>query len=256
MAPRSLWNGTIAIGLLTVPVKLHTATESKTVHFHEVHERDGARIEHRRFCAKEGKEVDYADVVKGYEISPDTYVVLDDDEVKAAAGDRTHVIDVEETVLADEIDPVFYDQTYRLGAGEDGGPAYRVLYDALAQTGRVALGRFSFHDRERLAAIRAAEKGLLVLHVMRFADALVPPSQIDVKAPSKKPTKREIEMARKLVETLHEPFKPAKLKDEYREAVLAMIERKAKGEEIERAPQREREEPDDLMAALEASLKR
>jgi DNA end-binding protein Ku len=130
-APRSLWNGTIAVGLLTVPVKLHTATESKTVHFHEVHEQDGARIEHRRFCSQEGKEVDYDDVVKGYEISKGSYVVLDDDEVKAAAGDRTHVIDVEETVLAAEIDPVFYDQTYRLGAGEDGGPAYRVLHAAL-----------------------------------------------------------------------------------------------------------------------------
>jgi DNA end-binding protein Ku len=255
MAPRSLWNGTIAVGLLTVPVKLHTATESKTVHFHEVHERDGARIEHRRYCTKEDAEVDYDDVVKGYEISQGTYVVLDDDEVKAAAGDRTHVIDVEETVLADEIDPVFYDQTYRLGAGEDGGPAYRVLHDALEQTGRVALGRFTFHDRERLAAIGAAEKGVLVLHVMRFADTLVPASQIEVKAPSKKPTKREIDMARKLVETLHEPFKPARFKDEYRAAVLKMIKRKAKGEEIERPSKPQREDTDDLMAALQASLK-
>jgi DNA end-binding protein Ku len=255
-SPRSLWNGTIAVGLLTVPVKLHTATESKTVHFHEVHEKDGARIEHRRFCTKEGKEVDYGEVVKGYEISKGTYVVLDDDEVKAAAGDRTHVIDVEETVEAGAIDPVFYDQTYRLGAGEDGGPAYRVLHDALEQTGRVALGRFTFHDRERLAAIRAAEKGLLLLHTMRFADTLVPPSSIDVKPPSKKPTKREVEMARKLVETLHEPFDPRKYKDEYRAAVLKMIKAKAAGKEIKPPDTPEPEPSDDLMAALEASLNR
>jgi DNA end-binding protein Ku len=254
--PRSLWNGTIAVGLLTVPVKLHTATESKTVHFHEVHEQDGARIEHRRFCSEEEKEVDYDEVVKGYEISKDTFVVLDDDEVKAAAGDRTHVIDVQETVEADAIDPVFYDHTYHLGAGEDGGPAYRVLHDALAQTGRVALGRFTFHDRERLAAIRAAEKGLLVLHVMRFADTLVPPSQIEVKEPAKPPTKREVEMARKLVDTLHEPFKASRYRDEYREAVLEMIERKAEGEEITPPEPPQREDSDDLMAALEASLKR
>jgi DNA end-binding protein Ku len=255
-APRSLWNGTIAVGLLTVPVKLHTATESKTVHFHEVHGKDGARIEHRRFCSKEEKEVDYDDVVKGYELAQGTFVVLTDDEVKAAAGDRTHVIDVDETVPAGAIDPVFYDHTYRLGAGEDGGAAYRVLHDALAQTDRVALGRFTFHDRERLAAIRAGEHGLLVLHVMRFADALVPPSEIEVKEPSKPPTKREVDMARKLVDTLHEPFKPSAYHDEYREAVLEMIEAKAKGEEIQRPAEPEREDSDDLMAALEASLKR
>jgi DNA end-binding protein Ku len=224
MAPRSLWNGTIAIGLLTVPVRLHTATESKTIHFHEVHEQDGARIEHRRFCSEEDQEVDYDDVVKGYEISKGTYVVLDDDEVKAAAGDRTHLIDVEETVLADAIDPVFYDQTYRLGAGEDGGPAYRVLHAALEQTGRVALGRFTFHDRERLAAIRAAEQGVLVLHVMRFADTLVPTSQIDVKAPSKKPAKREVDAARTFLAELHEPFTAAKYHDEYRDALLRRLE--------------------------------
>src|SRR4051812_22428551 len=113
---RSIWNGTIAFGLMTVPVKLHTATESKTVHFTEVHLDDGAKIEHRRFCAKEDKEVEYKDVVKGYEVASGKYVVLDKDEIAAAAGGRAHVIEVEHFVDAGDIDPVFFDRTYYLGA--------------------------------------------------------------------------------------------------------------------------------------------
>src|SRR5215211_2224939 len=121
--PRSIWNGTIAFGLMTVPVKLHTATESKTVHFREVHLDDGAKIEHRRFCSKEDKEVPYKQVVKGYEVSEDEYVVLEKDEITAAAGDGAHRIDVEHFVDAGDIDPVFFDKTYWLGAGDELVPA-------------------------------------------------------------------------------------------------------------------------------------
>jgi DNA end-binding protein Ku len=254
MAPRSLWNGTIAIGLLAVPVKLHTATQSRTVHFHEVHARDGARIEHRRFCTREDREVDYDEVVKGYALSDGDTVVLDDEEVKAAAGDRTHVIDVEDVVAAAQIDPVFYERTYHLGAGEDGEQAYRLLHDALERTGRVALGRFTFHDRERLAAIRPRGR-LLALHTMRFADELVDAGDLEVAPPSKAPSKAEVRMARQLVDTLHEPFRPQRFHDEYREAVLDMLRRKAAGEEIAAPPDERPPEPDDLMAALRASLR-
>src|SRR5215213_9146677 len=108
--PRSIWNGTVSIGAVHVPVKLYSATESKTVHFHEVHLADGARIEHRRFCSKEDKEVPYKEVIKGYEVGADEYVVLDKDEIFAAAGDRAHVIEVEHFVDAGDIDPVFYEK--------------------------------------------------------------------------------------------------------------------------------------------------
>src|SRR5690242_1611659 len=111
MALRSIWNGTVAFGLMSVPVKLHTATESKTVHFREVHLDDGAKIEHRRFCSKEDKEVEYKDVVKGYEVDPGEYVVLDKDEIAVAAGDGAHRIDVEHFVEAADIDPVFFEKT-------------------------------------------------------------------------------------------------------------------------------------------------
>ena len=250
---RSIWNGTIAFGLMTVPVKLHTATESKTVRFHEVHLEDGARIEHRRFCSKEDKEVPYKEVVKGYEVGSGEYVVLDKDEISAAAGERAHVIEVEHFVDAADIDPVFYEKTYYLGAGKDGAGPYRLLHDALEQTGRAGIGRFTFHDREYLTAVRARD-GVLVLHTLHFADEIVPPDSVDFEKPGKGPSKREVEMATKLVESLHTDFRPGAYKDQHRKAVLDLIERKAKGEEIEPPPEEEPEENEDLAAALEASL--
>src|SRR4051795_9929122 len=231
MAARSIWNGTIAFGLMTVPVKLHTATDSKTVHFREVHLDDGAKVEHRRFCSKEDKEVPYKDVVKGFEVGEDEYVVLDKEEVAAAAGDGAHRIDVEHFVDAAEIDPVFYDKTYYLGAGKDGAQPYRLLLDALEQTGRAGIGRFTFHDREYLTAVRARD-GVLVLHTLRFADELVPGDDVDVGAPSRGPGDREVKMAAQLIDTLHEKFKPENYEDEYRQAVLEVVKRKAKGEDV------------------------
>jgi DNA end-binding protein Ku len=241
------------MGLINVPVKLYTATESKTVHFREVHLEDEGKIEHRRFCSKEEKEVPYEEVVKGFETGADEYVVLSKDEVAAAAGDPAHVIDLEQFVPADAIDPVFYAKTYYAGAGDKGGDAYRLLHDALEKTGRAGLGRFTFHDREYLAAIRAQD-GLLLLHTMRFADEVVPGKQIKLER-AKAPEKREVEMAGKLVDSLHERWKPAKWKDEYRAAVLDMIERKAAGKQPRKPREKPPEETPDLMAALEASLK-
>jgi len=252
--PRSIWNGTVALGLLSVPVKVYSATESKTVHFHEVHLRDGARVEHRRVCTKEDREVPYAEVVKGYEVAGGEYVVLDDDEVKAAAGDRGHRIDVEHAVGAADIDPVFYDRTYYLGAGKDGDDAYRLLHDALDAGGRAAIGRWTFHDRERLAVVRPRD-GVLVLHTLRFADEIVPPGDVEVREPQKAPARREVDMAGQLVESLHEDFDPDRYEDEYRKAVLEVVQRKARGEDVAPAQEDVPEPSDDLMAALQASLK-
>jgi DNA end-binding protein Ku len=152
--------------------------ESKTVHFREVHLADEAKVEHRRFCSAEDREVPYEEVVKGFEVNEGEYVILDKDEIAAAAGDRGHVIEIERFVETGAIDPVFYEKTYFLGAGKDGGDAHRLLHDALGKTDRTGLGRFSFHNREYLAAIRPLD-GVLGLHTMRFADELVPaPSSI------------------------------------------------------------------------------
>jgi DNA end-binding protein Ku len=251
--PRSIWNGTISFGLAHVPIKLYSATESKTVSFREVHLSDGAPIEHRRLCSKEGKEVPYKEVVKGFEVGEDEYVVLDKNEVKAAAGSRGKVVEIEEFVPEDAIDPVFIEKTYYVGCRDD-GEAYRVFRDALKESGRVGIGRFTFHDREYLAAIRPLD-GVLALHTMRFHDEIVEAGDLDVAIPRKGPSKQEVKMAEQLVDSLHEKFDPTDYEDTYREAVLDLIDRKAKGKKIERVEFEEREETDDLAAALKASLK-
>ncbi len=251
---RSIWKGAISFGLVNVPVKLYSATESRTVHFHEVHLADGSRIEHRRFCSKEDKEIDFKEVVKGYEVSSGKYVVLEKDEIKAAAGDRGKIVDVEHFVCASDIDPVYYEKAYYLGPRDGSEDAYRLLHDALEKSGRAAIGRFTYHNREYLAAIRPFDDKVLALHTMRFHDEVASGDEFDMDSPSKAPAKKEIDMAARLVDSLYEEFDPTAYEDEYRAAVLELIERKASGKQIE-APEEEPEESnDDLMAALEASM--
>jgi DNA end-binding protein Ku len=252
MAPRSLWNGTITFGMVNVPVKLYTATESKSISFHEVHARDGSRIEHRRICPKDDKEVSNDDIVKGYEVSEGKYIVLEKDEIKAAAGDRGKIVELTEFVDAAEIDPVFYEKTYYVGSREDADP-YRLVFEALKKSGRAGIGRFTFHDREYLVAVRALDE-VIAMHTMRFHDEVVEADELELGTPSKKPSKREVEMATKLIDTLAEKFDASDYEDTYRESVLALIKRKSKGEEIDLDAQEEPEHGDDLMAALEASL--
>ena len=252
-ASRSIWNGTVAFGLISAPIKVYSATEDKTVHFHEVHITDEARIEHKRICSKEGKEVPYKEVVKGYEVSKNEFVVLTKEEIAAAAGERSKLIDVETFVCTADIDPAFYDKTYYLGP-RDSKEVYRLVHDALEQSGRAAIGRWVFHNREYLVAIRPYEEAL-AMHTMRFAEELVPAKALDLPAAGKKPSDREIKMAGNLVDSLYAPFEPEAYEDTHRAAVLDLVKRKSRGEEIELAHPDEGSEPDDLAAALEASLK-
>jgi DNA end-binding protein Ku len=215
---RSIWNGTITFGLTVVPIKVHSAVEDHSIHFHQVHAADGARIRQKRICAQEGREVPYKEVARGYEVRGGEYVLLTPDEINAAAGEGSHLIEIDEFVRAPEIDPVYYDHTYYLSAGDDGQDAYRLLHDALAKADRVGIGRWVFHNREYLVAVRPLETAL-ALHTMRFADELVDPDKLDLPAPSRKPAKREIDMAGALVDTLHDRFDPAKFTDAYRERV-------------------------------------
>jgi DNA end-binding protein Ku len=254
VALRSIWNGTIAFAGVFVPVKVHSATEDRTVHFHEVHVDDGARIEHKRICPKEDKEVPYKEIVKGYEVSEGKYVVLEDDELKAAAGPASRVIEVEQFVCARDIDPVMFVKSYYLGSQDKGKDAYRLLHDALAKTDRAGIGRWVFHNREYLVAVRALE-GVLGMHTMRFHDELVPAQDLDIASPSRTPSKQELEMAGRLVEMLQATFDPTKFEDAYRERLLEYIEAKSKGK-TESLPQRaDAQDPDDLLAALQASVR-
>jgi DNA end-binding protein Ku len=250
---RSIWKGAITFGLVNVPVKVYTATESKSIHFHQVHLKDEARIEHRKVCPKEDKEVDSDEIVKGYELSDGGIVVLTKDEISAAAGENAKLIDVEHFVPGADIDPVFYEKTYYLGAGDDGEDAFRLLRKALGESGKVAIGRWVFHDRERLVAVRPLD-GVLGMATLNFHDEVVDPDELDLPSPQKNPTKRELDMAKKLVNSLKAKFEPHKYADTYRDAVLQVIERKKGGEEIDVSEPEPKEEPDDLAAALEASL--
>lgn len=250
--PRSIWNGTITFGMVNVPVKLYSATESKTIHFHEVHVKDGARIEHRRICPKEDREVPYKEIVKGYEVAEDKYVVLEKEEIKAAAGDRGKVIHLRDFVCVELIDPGLYEKTYYIGSRDEQEP-YALLHAALRKTKRAGIGRFSFHDREYLVVVRAGED-VLVLHTLRFHDEVVHGDELEIRRSARKPSHKEAQMAGQLVEALAEAFDPSAYKDTYREGVLAMIKRKSKGEQIDLAAEQEPEHGEELAAALEASL--
>jgi DNA end-binding protein Ku len=251
--PRSIWNGAIAFGLVTVPIKVYSATESKTVHFREVHAKDASPIEHRRICPNDGKAVDYKDIVKGYEAGKGKWVELTDDEIAAAAGSQAKLVDIDHFVPAEEIAPEYYEKTYYLGAQDKGRDAYALLLAALERSGRGGVGRWVFHNRERTVVVRAGADCLL-LHTMRFADELVDPGDFELGRVGRKPSDKEIKMAASLVDSLHTKFDPAKYEDTYRQAVLEVVERKAHGKNIEPPADEEPESADDLLAALEASL--
>ena len=252
MAARSIWNGMITFGMVNVPVKLFTATDSKTVHFHEVHLRDGSRIEHRKICPKHDKVVPNDQIEKGFEVSEDEYVVLEDDEVKAAAGDRGKIVEISEFVEADAIDPVFYEKTYYVGSRDTKEP-YALLLAALERSERAGIGRFTFHDREYLVAVRALD-GAIALHTLRFHDEVVTKKDLELPKGERKPEGKEVKMAKRLVEMMQTEFKPGDYEDTYRAAVEDLIKRKAKGKEIDLQAEEEPAHGDDLAAALEASL--
>jgi DNA end-binding protein Ku len=251
--PRSLWNGTIAFGMVRVPVKLYSATESKAVRFRERHATDGAAIEHRRVCVQEGREIPYGETVKGFEVSSGSYVTLSKEEIATADGPGAHMIEIEHFANRAEIDPVYYERAYRLGPGKLGDDSYLLLHAALKRSDRVGIGRFVFHNKAHLVALRALDD-VIALHTMRFADELVPSNDLDIPTPQRKPSKLEVSAAQALVEQLSSSFQPDEYEDTYREALLGLIERKARGETIA-APEPETIAPeDDLLGALQASL--
>ena len=254
MPPRSIWNGAIAFGAVTVPIKVYGALEDKAIHFHEVHVKDGGGIEHRLVDPATNREVPRDKVVKGYEVSDGKWVVVSNDEIKAADQPQRKAVEVEDFVPGDQIDPVYYDKAYNLGPGKGGEKAYALLNAALEKTGRVGIGRVVLRTKEQVVAVRAAGGGLLRMHTMHASDEIVSAKDLDVTKPRKKASPKEVEMAGRLVSGLATDFDPKRYKDTYRERVLDVIKRKAKGEEIEFEEPEAPEPSDDLLAALQASL--
>jgi DNA end-binding protein Ku len=253
---RAIWSGSISFGLVNIPVKLFSAVSRKTVRFHQLDRSDNQRIQQRRVNPRTGEEVPYDNLVKGYEIGPERYVVVTPEELDALAPEKTRSIDIEDFVDLDQIDPIYYDHPYYLVPDKSAAKAYRLLLDAMREADKVAIARVVIRSKEQLVAIRPRDD-VLTMETMLFADEVVPPDQLeDLPANgSKKTTKRELEMAQQLIDSLSGEFEPEKYRDEYRERVLDLIERKAEGEEVVlEAPPEEPQKVPDLMAALEASI--
>ena len=253
---RAIWSGTISFGLLNVPVKMYSAVARRNIALREIRESDSARIKHRRVAEGTEEEVPYENIVKAYELSPGQYVPLGKEEMAALAPEKTRAIDVQDFVDIEEIDPMYFDSPYYLGPADGAEKAYSLLASAMESSGKAAIARFVFRNKEHLSAIRASD-GVLTLTTMRFHDEVVPAGELDV-IPEKKQkvAKREREMAEQLIDSLSTEFEPNQYRDEYREQLLALIEKKAEGKEIvasEAEAPKETKAPD-LMAALEESI--
>ena len=253
--PRALWTGSLSFGLVNVPVQLVSAARDLDYHFNELHEKDKARIEQRRFCSKEDVEVSYEEVAHGYDLDG-KQVILTDAELGSVEPRKTRTIDIEAFVELEEIDPVYFDHPYLIvPAGESEGTlrAYRLLVEVMGRTDRAALGRFVMRTKEYLAAIQARDGGL-TLSTMLFHDEVRPTKPIKTGG-KKKPPKKELDRAIALIEALSADWDPDSYEDCYRERLRRVIEDKRKRRTIE-VPESAKEPPPapDLMEALERAL--
>ena len=253
---RSIWSGAISFGLVNVPVKAYTAVRDHSVHFNQLEKGTGSRIRYKKVSDKTGKEVDADDIESGYEISSGQYVVFDPDELDRLRPKTTRTVDISDFVDLDEVDPIYYDHTYWLAPdGESAERAYRLLEVAMEKQGKVGIGTVVMRNKQYLAAIRPLD-GALAMSTMRFADEVVPQSEVEALPDSKaKPADKEMKLAAQIIDSLSTDWDPTRYHDTYTEQLKEMIEAKAKGKEIVA----EEEAPAeagviDLMAALEASL--
>src|SRR3954451_4621076 len=255
--PRAIWSGAISFGLLNVPVKLYSATSRKQVSFRELRQSDGSRVRHKRVAESDGEEVAYEEIVKGYELGPDQYVVMTRDELEELDPKKTRAIEIQDFVDIEAIDPIYFDHPYYLGPDKGSERAYALLAKAMDDRGKVAIARFVLRNREHLAAIRS-NGTVIAMATMRFADEVVKPDELDGVFPEdvEAPKKKEIDMAGALIDQLTSEFEPDQYRDEYREELLELIESKARGEKVVESVSEEPKptKAPDLMAALEESL--
>jgi DNA end-binding protein Ku len=254
--PSAIWTGTIGFGLVNVPIKVVSATKNRDVRFNQLEEGTNARIRYRKVSDQTGEEVPNDKIVKGYEVAPGQYVVMEDEEIKALAPKASRTIEIEDFVELDQIDPVYFENPYYLAPEADAAKAYKLLVTAMTELRKVAIGRLVMRSKESLVAIRPVD-GVLCMETMRYADEVLPTEGIVPDAEVSEPTQRELDMAEQLIEALSGDFEPEKYSDQYREQVLGLIQRKAAGEEIVAEPTVEdKGKVLDLMAALEQSLAR
>ena len=254
MPPHSIGSGTISFGLVSIPVRMYTAASSAGVSFNLLHAKCGSRIRQQTFCPVDNQVVERNELVKGYEFAKDQYVRVNDDELKALEGEASKLIDIAEFVPLEKVDPVYFEKAYYLGPDKGGEKAYRLLTDAMAKSGRVAVATFVMRGKESLVLIRPSSDGLM-LHTMFFSDEVRNFGEIG-KGEGAKIRDGEMDLAQQLIDGLaNDDFKPENYEDRYRLRVLHLIESKVEGKEITAAaPEAARAQVIDLMDALKESL--
>jgi DNA end-binding protein Ku len=252
-----MWMGTLNFGLVSMPVKLYSAVTRRTVRFHQIHSLDNGRIHQRHVCELDGEEVPLSEIVKGYEIAPDRYVPVEAHELAALEPLFTRTIEIEDFVELGEIDPIYFDHPYHLVPGIGGARPYRLLLRAMSETGKVAIGRIVLRSKERLVAVRPRGEALLMI-TMNFAEEGNPTVGLrELQSVPGDADEHELDVARRLVASIAEPFDIEKYGDAYREAVLDLVDRKAAGEPLELSvPPGDPPESPDIGKALEASLEK
>ena len=250
--PRAMWKGAISFGLVSIPVGLFPSTEEKSLKFNQLHDEDHGRIKYKRSCAVDGEEVPFDHIVKGYEYEKDKYVVLEDEDFDAVPVQSTKAIDIHHFVDSEEIDPIYFQKTYYVVPEESGLKAYTLLRRAMEDDGRVAVAKVAFREKEHLCTLRFKGE-VLVLETMFWPDE-IRAAEFDVFDKSVPVRDQEVAMAKSLIDNLADDFKPEEFRDDYREALLQIVEKKVAGEEIEVIPEPEPTKVVDLMEALKASV--
>lgn len=252
--PRPIWSGSISFGLVNIPIKLYNAVQKKTIHFNQLHAKDGGRIRLKKVCSQDGKEVTNEDIIKGYEISPEQYVTVTSAELAALNPQKSRNIVIDDFVSLAEIDPIYYAHSYYLLPEKAANKAYSLLLTAMIDSQKIAIGKLVLREKEYLAAVRPAGN-IIMLSTMFFANEVVKVDSLDYIPETASHDSRELKIALQLIESLSTSFTPEKYHDEYREKVLDMIEEKTKGQETIVQPAAPVQgKVIDLMSALEASI--
>ncbi|MGH7905565.1 MAG: Ku protein [Candidatus Binataceae bacterium] len=256
MASRPIANGNISFGLVSIPVRLFSATSPRSVSFHLLHNKDKSRIQQRIYCPVDDAIIDRGELVRGFEVEKGRYVVFTDEELKNLEARNEHAIEITEFVPLTAVDPLYFETAYYLGSDPRSAKAYRLLTDAMIESNRVAIGRFTMRGKEHLVVVRPYEKGLM-LHTVYYADEVRPFEEVDHGA-QESVKEAEMTLARRLIDDLTESkFDPAKYHDTYRERVETAAYQKLEGQEVAEAPAERRQgQVIDLMAALKASLEK
>jgi DNA end-binding protein Ku len=231
---RSIWKGAVSFGLVTIPVKLYTATEDKDVRFHMLHKTDGSRIEFKRFCAEEQEEVSNDEIIKGYEYGKGKYVTVDEKDFESIPVSTTHSVEIMEFVDLPEVDPIYFQKSYYLEPQEGAAKPYALLREAMTRANKVAIAKVVLRDKEHLATVRVFGEAM-VMETLFYPDEIRDANQLEGLTGSKV-NEKEVQMAINLIEALSGEFEPEKYKDEYREALLELINHKIEGTPMEAAP--------------------